>query len=131
MAWKKYPRKIECVFLIGLRNIIEHRGLPEIDTLTFGECQASINNFEDILINEFGDENALMVNLSLAMQLTRMSQQAQIDALKKVQSKNFTIVKKYIEDYKRDLEQEILESQQYRLRALLVPLIGKKASSSD
>ncbi|WP_312269178.1 DUF3644 domain-containing protein [Pseudescherichia sp.] len=125
------PEKSNVFFLIGLRNIIEHRGLPEIDTLTFGECQASINNFEDILINEFGDENALMVNLSLAMQLTRMSQQAQIDALKKVQSKNFTIVKKYIEDYKRDLEQEILESQQYRLRALLVPLIGKKASSSD
>ncbi|MEC3905109.1 DUF3644 domain-containing protein [Leclercia adecarboxylata] len=39
--------------MIGLRNIIEHRGLPEIDTLTFGECQAAINNFEDILEKEF------------------------------------------------------------------------------
>lgn len=128
---KNTPEKSNLFFLIGLRNVIEHRGLPEIDTLTFGECQSSINNFEDILINEFGDENALMLNLSLAMQLTRMSQQSQIDALKKVQSSNFTLIKKYIDDFKQDLEKEILESQQYRLRALLVPLVGKKASSSD
>ncbi|ENR0230490.1 DUF3644 domain-containing protein [Enterobacter roggenkampii] len=125
------PEKINIHFLIGLRNIIEHRGLPEIDTLTFGECQAAINNFEDILEKEFGDDHALMVNLSLAMQLTRMSQQAQVDALKRLQSKNFGVVKKFIDDFKKDLSDEIIESQQFRLRALLVPLVGKKASNSD
>ncbi|ECF3544547.1 DUF3644 domain-containing protein [Salmonella enterica] len=125
------PEKLNLQFLIEIRNIIEHRGLPEIDALTFGECQAAINNFEDILEKEFGDDNSLMMNLSLAMQLTRMSQQAQIDALKKLQSKNFNIIKKFIEDFKKDLSDDIIESQQFRLRALLVPLVGKKASNSD
>ncbi|EBU9729515.1 DUF3644 domain-containing protein, partial [Salmonella enterica subsp. enterica serovar Teshie] len=32
---------------------------------------------------------------------------------------------------KKDLSDDIIESQQFRLRALLVPLVGKKASNSD
>lgn len=123
--------KSNLLFLIGLRNIIEHRGLPLVDLLTFGECQAAINNFENILIKEFGESNALMVNLALAMQLTRATQQAQIDAIKQFQTENFNIVKNFMDDFKNDLSDDIVQSQQYRLRALLVPLVGKNAKQSD
>lgn len=123
--------KANLFFLIGLRNIIEHRGLPAIDLLTFGECQAAINNFENIIIKEFGEDSALMINLALAMQLTRATQQAQIDAVKQFQTQNFNAVKKFIDDYKNELSDNIVESQQYRLRALLVPLVGKNAKQSD
>ncbi len=123
--------KANLLFLIGLRNIIEHRGLPAIDLLTFGECQAAINNFENLITKEFGEQNALMINLALAMQLTRASQQAQIDAIKQFQSTNFSVVKKFMDDFKNELSDNIVQSQQYRLRALLVPLVGKNASQSD
>ncbi|MDY4372982.1 DUF3644 domain-containing protein [Pectobacterium carotovorum] len=123
--------KANLLFLIGLRNIIEHRGLPAIDLLTFGECQAAINNFENMIIKEFGEKNALMINLALAMQLTRATQQAQIDAIKQFQAENFNIVKKFMDDYKNELSDDIVQSQQYRLRALLVPLVGKNAKQSD
>lgn len=123
--------KANLLFLIGLRNIIEHRGLPAIDLLTFGECQAAINNFENIIIKEFGEDNALMINLALAMQLTRATQQAQIDAIKQFQTENFNVVKNFMVDYKNELSDDIVQSQQYRLRALLVPLVGKNAKQSD
>lgn len=131
--WNKTDpaEKHNLIFLIGLRNIIEHRGLPTIDLLTFGECQAALNNFETLIINEFGDDNALMLNLALAMQLTRASQQAQIEAIKQIQCHNFEVVKQYIDDYKKELTDNIIESQQFRVRALLVPLVGKKAAQSD
>jgi hypothetical protein len=123
--------KANLLFLIGLRNVIEHRGLPAIDLLTFGECQAAINNFENIIIKEFGEDNALMINLALAMQLTRATQQAQIDAIKQFQTENFNVVKSFMVDYKNELSDDIVQSQQYRLRALLVPLVGKNAKQSD
>lgn len=123
--------KANLLFLIGLRNIIEHRGLPAIDLLIFGECQAAINNFENIIIKEFGEDNALMINLALAMQLTRATQQAQIDAIKQFQTENFNVVKNFMDDYKSELSDDIVQSQQYRLRALLVPLVGKNAKQSD
>lgn len=123
--------KANILFLIGLRNIIEHRGLPAIDLLTFGECQAAINNFENLIVKEFGEENALMINLALAMQLTRTTQQAQIDAIKQFQTENFNVVKNFMDDYKNELSDDIIQSQQYRLRALLVPLVGKNAKQSD
>lgn len=36
-----------------------------------------------------------------------------------------------METYREDLEDDIVESQQYRIRALLVPKLGNHAKSSD
>ncbi len=125
------PEKANIRFLIGLRNKIEHRSLPAIDLLACGECQAALNNFETILVDEFGPDYALMANLAISMQLTRISEQAQIEAKKDLQSKNYEIVKNYMETYKNDLSDEILESSKYRLRAFLIPKIGNRETSSD
>jgi hypothetical protein len=123
--------KTNIEFLVGLRNRIEHRSLPAIDLAVSGECQSSLNNFENILISEFGDEYALIANLATTMQLTRISQQAQADALKQLQRDNYRVVREYMETFKRDLDDEILESQKYRIRAFLIPKLGNHAKSSD
>ncbi|GAB3234369.1 DUF3644 domain-containing protein [Pseudaeromonas pectinilytica] len=64
--WKgvSCPEKSNLDFLIGLRNKIEHRNLPALDLAISGECQASLSNFESILVEEFGDEHALMSHLA-------------------------------------------------------------------
>lgn len=125
------PEKANIKFLIGLRNKIEHRNLPAIDLAVVGECQSALNNFEEIIVQEFGDNHALTTSLAFAMQLTRVSEQAQIDALKQMQKENYKVVQEYMETYREDLNDEIVQSQKYRLRAFLVPKLGNHATTSD
>ncbi|MGO2074747.1 MAG: DUF3644 domain-containing protein [Pseudoalteromonas sp.] len=131
--WKgiEAPEKANIKFLIGLRNKIEHRSLPAIDLAVCGECQSALSNFETILVEEFGDEHALTASLAIAMQLTRISEQAQIDALKQIQKDNYKVVRNYMETYRNDLNDDIVESQKYRIRAFLVPKLGNHAKSAD
>jgi hypothetical protein len=125
------PEKANIKFLIGLRNKIEHRSLPAIDLAVSGECQSALNNFENILVEEFGDDYALTASLAIAMQLTRISEQAQIDALKQIQKENYKVVREYMETYHNDLNDEVVQSQKYRMRAFLVPKLGNHAKSAD
>lgn len=111
--------KANLKFLIELRNKIEHRSLPAIDLLTTGEYQSALNNYENLIVKEYGDEYALITNLSMAMLLTEISAQAQIDALKQLQTDNYRVVKEYMETYRNGLSNEISQSQKYRLRAYL------------
>jgi len=46
-------------FFIPLRNRIEHRHLPELDANIFGECQAMLLNFDDMVAQEFGAKHCL------------------------------------------------------------------------
>ncbi|MBO1896178.1 hypothetical protein HNW13_010395 [Shewanella sp. BF02_Schw] len=117
--------------MVGLRNKIEHRSLPAIDLAVAGECQSTLSNFENILVEEFGDEYSLCANLAIAMQLTRISEQAQIQAMKQLQRENYRVVREYMETFKNDLSEEVFQSQQYRLRAFLVPKLGNHAKTSD
>ncbi|HID8401944.1 DUF3644 domain-containing protein [Serratia marcescens] len=123
--------KSNILFLVGLRNKIEHRFLPIIDLTCSGECQAALTNFENILTKEFGDEHALLVNLAVSMQLSRASLEAKIEALKQFQSQNYAVVREFMEMQRRELSDDILQSQEYRIKAFLVPKIGNHASSSD
>ena len=108
------PEKANLEFLIGLRNKIEHRSLPAIDLAVAGECQSALSNFESILVEEFGDEHALTANLAFSMQLTRISEQAQIDALKQLQKENYKVVREFMETYRNDLNDEVVQSQNIR-----------------
>lgn len=126
-----YPEKANLKFLIGLRNKIEHRSLPAIDLFTGGECQSALNNFENLIVKEFGDEYALVTNLAMAMQLTEISAQAQVDALKQLQTDNYRVVKEYMESYRESLSDAISQSQKYRLRAYLIPKLGNHATTSN
>ncbi|MEJ2911751.1 DUF3644 domain-containing protein [Pseudoalteromonas sp. C12FD-1] len=123
--------KANIKFLIGLRNKIEHRSLPAIDLAVCGECQSALSNFETLLVEEFGDDHALTASLAIAMQLTRISEQAQLDSLKQLQKENYKVVREYMETYRNDLNDDIVQSQKYRIRAFLVPKLGNHAKSTD
>jgi hypothetical protein len=56
-------------FLSGLRNLIVHRNLPEIDASIFAECQASVLNFNEYLGDYFGYKQKIDVILSFSIQL--------------------------------------------------------------
>ncbi|MGK7897705.1 MAG: DUF3644 domain-containing protein [Xenococcus sp. (in: cyanobacteria)] len=123
--------KANLEFLIGLRNKIEHRSLPAIDLYVEGECQAAITNYENILTQEFGERYSLGSSLAISMQLTKISQQSRINALKELQTKNYRVIKNYIDKYRDDLDDEISLSQEYRISVFLVPKLGNHAKSAD
>jgi hypothetical protein len=116
--------------LIALRNKIEHRFVPEMDILVSGFCQAALMNFEDLLVEEFGEYFALGETLALALQLTAFSEELD-EALRGIQSEQYEAVKTYIEDFSQPLPNEIVQSSRFSFRAFLVPKIGNHATSSD
>jgi len=118
-------------FLIGLRNKIEHRSLPELDFIVAGECQSCITNFENFIVQEFGDEYSLNANLAISMQLSQTSQKSQESALKEFQSKNYKVIREYIKDFQDGLDDDVRTSQEYRLSVFLVPKLKNHAKSSD
>ncbi|KTC89481.1 DUF3644 domain-containing protein [Fluoribacter dumoffii] len=126
------PEKANLKFLIGLRNKIEHRNLPHIDLMVAGYCQAALSNFETLMVEEFGEHHALLTNLAIAMQLTRVATKQQEIALKIFQKDNYQVIKQFMETFNNDLcNDEILDSQKYRIRAFLIPKIGNHQNSSD
>ena len=59
------PERQNLEFLLGLRNKIEHRYLPELDPSLYGECQAALLNLEDLIVSNFGKKHALMEQLDV------------------------------------------------------------------
>lgn len=65
------PARKNLEFVVKLRNKIEHRFLPVLDIEIFGECQALLNNFEQLMCETFGDKYALSASLAFALQFGR------------------------------------------------------------
>ena len=61
------PSRKNIEFFLELRNKIEHRYYPELDPALYGECQAMLMNFEDLLVNEFGTDMALLDEVGVAL----------------------------------------------------------------
>lgn len=121
------PIKSNLIFLIGLRNKIEHRDLPLIELKVAGHCQSCINNFEQILINEFGHEHALNKNITLALQLSRSHEQ--MSALNNIQLYVEPIYQ-YIDKFEDQLPNDFLKSPEYRISYFLTPKISNHKTTS-
>src|SRR3989344_1706453 len=98
------PERKNIEFFIKLRNKIEHRFVPEIDKDIFGECQAMLINYEDIITKEFGDNFAVSENLVFALQFSKLLHAKQ---------------------------KEVVGSMNYNFRVFLIPKIGSNKNSSD
>jgi hypothetical protein len=64
------PERKNLEFLIGLRNKIEHRHIPEPDAGLYGECQAALLNLEAIISEQFGPRFALSEQLAVSLQFS-------------------------------------------------------------
>jgi len=118
-------------FFVGLRNKIEHSFIPRIDPDIFGECQSYLINFEEVLTKEFGINYALADSLIFALQYSRLRTDEQLLATRKIQSKSFNIVKKYIDDYRRNLDPVILADPRFAFRMFLIPKPANNQNTAD
>ena len=120
------PVKSNLNFFIKLRNKIEHRHIDrdEIGVMIFGECQALLYNYENTLIDFFGENYALNESLSFAIQFSRLRKKNQIEASKKLLSKEVKELKSFIDNYRTALSDEIFNTQEYSIKLIQVPKIS-------
>lgn len=57
-------------FFIGIRNKIEHRywDSSTLDILLFGECQSLLYNYENLVVELFGNDYSINTSLAYALQ---------------------------------------------------------------
>lgn len=123
------PIRKNLEFFIGLRNKIEHRFMPSIDSQIFGECQSLLINFEEILTKEFGQKHAISGNLVFALQFSKYNQQKNVIKQEaKVQVKR---VLKYIQEFRQNIDEKLWQDERFSFRVLLIPKIGSNKNSSD
>lgn len=113
-------------FFIGLRNKIEHRHIAksEVDALIFGECQSLLFNYENVLVNLFGEAHSLNENLVYSLQFSHMRAKEQMEANKKILSKEVRQIREYVEKYRSSLPNEVFDSQEYSVKLIQIPKIS-------
>ncbi len=123
--------KANLEFFINLRNKIEHRMVPAIDLTVYGECQALLLNFEELLTSKFTGYYSLNSSLTIPVQILTSRQPWQYETMKKLQARHYDELKDYIDVYRQNLSDEIGNDNKYSFKAFLVPKIGNHRTSSD
>ena len=120
------PVKANLDFFIGLRNKIEHHNVDEreVDVLIFGECQSLLYNYENLLIQIFGEEYALNECLAFSLQFSYMRPEEQRQASKSVLSSEMREIRSYIDNYRSSLRDEIFDSQEYSIKLIQIPKVS-------
>jgi hypothetical protein len=128
---KNSPIKKNLEFFIAIRNKIEHRFLPSLDYEICGECQALLQNYEKILIQEFGEKYCLSDTFSIPLQLLTIKPEWKNSVLKELQGKQYHFIKTFIDGYRTSLEDSIWQSNEYCFRVFLVPKLGNNQRTSS
>jgi|SRR5579864_64915 len=125
------PVRANLRFIIGLRNKIEHRDLPELDPALYGECQALLLNFEEFMVNRFGQRFALAEQLAVALQFSSIIPREKAKALKRLGAARTRSVRAYIEEFRAGLPPEVLTSTEYGFSVYLIPKTANRINSAD
>ena len=111
------PIRKNLEFFIKLRNRIEHKSLPEIDSNIFGECQSMLFNFDKFIETEFGEKYCIREALTFSLQLfpskSALSQSIKTNQVAKE-------VQTFIENYRSSISTDVMESGKYAFKAFLI-----------
>lgn len=118
-------------FIGGLRNEIEHRSMPELDHHIFGECQACLFNFEDMLVKEFGAKHAMNESLALALQFSHLRNADQEKAIQTLRKPLQKVLSDYLTAFRSSLSGAIFQDMQFSYRVFLIPKIANHAQQGD
>ena len=125
------PVRKNLEMLLGVRNKIEHRNLPELDPILYGECQAALLNLEEFLEKEFGSKYGMAESLAVSLQFSRLSPAAKRRSVKELAGHNVESVIEYIEKFRGNLPPTTLESNKYSFSVYLVPKVAGRQKAAD
>ncbi len=114
-------------FFVPLRNMVEHKSLPEIDSDIFAECQSFLLNYDKILDREFGEKYCLKESLSFALQLYPSSKSL-INAI--VENPSAKPVVDFIKSYRSTISTETLNSGEYSFKAFLIQVANHQSKNT-
>ncbi|MDY7107958.1 MAG: DUF3644 domain-containing protein [Planctomycetota bacterium] len=125
------PERKNLEFLIGLRNKIEHRHLPEFDAPLYGECQAALLNLEQLLADRFGAKYVLAEQLAVSLQFSQLIPEEKKRAARSLASASANSVREYVEKFRGSLPAAVLNSMRYSFNVYLVPKVVNRESAAD
>jgi uncharacterized protein DUF3644 len=128
---KNPPERANLQFLVGLRHKIEHRHLPELDATLYGECQAALMNFDELLATEFGTRYSLNESLAFSLQFSKSIPPQRATALRRHLASVGRGVLDFIDRFRNHLPDELINDQKYSFRVYLVPKVTTKPTSAD
>lgn len=111
------PVRKNLELFLGLRNKIEHRSVPEIDSAIFGECQAMLLNFDETLQREFGPKYCLREYLSFALQMYP-SAAGLGEAVKKNPAAKSAA--DFVKQFRSSITADVLNNSKFSLKAFLI-----------
>ena len=114
-------------FFIPLRNKIEHRSMPELDASIFGECQAMLLNFDELLEKEFGKKYCIRESLSFSLQLFP-SADSLVEAVKRNPAAK--PIAEFIQRYRSTVSPETLVSGKYSFKAFLIQVANHPSADA-
>lgn len=121
------PVRKNLEFFIPLRNRIEHRSMPELDATIFGECQAMLLNFDEMVEKEFGAKLCIRESLSFALQLfpsaTGLAAAMQHSPATKQ-------VADFIQKYRSTISADVAGSGKFAFKAFLIQVGNHKSDSA-
>jgi len=125
------PERRNLEFFVGLRNKIEHRSMPALDQSIFGECQALLFNFEDLLCRTFGTKFALNESLTLALQFSMLRSESQSKAAQRLYEHMTTNVQQYVSKFRSGLSVTELHDMKYSFKVFLIPKLANNPGQAD
>ena len=125
------PERRNIEFLVGLRNKIEHRNVPELDAGLYGECQAALLNLESMLSTEFGSRYALTEQLAISLQFSGIVPSEKRKAAGQLASASAKTIKDYVEKFRAGLPSSTLNSTKYSFNVYLVPKVANRKQFAD
>jgi hypothetical protein len=125
------PERKNLEFIIGLRNKIEHRHLPELDAGLYGECQAALLNLEALISGEFGARYALSEQLAVSLQFTGLVPTEKKKAAAALASVAAKTIRDYVEKFRGGLPSSTLNSTKYSFNVFLVPKVANRKELAD
>lgn len=121
------PIRKNLEFFVPLRNMIEHKSIPEIDADIFAECQAMLLNYDKIMEKEFGTKFCLRESLSFALQLFPSSKS--LNSAIVANHSNKPIVD-FIKAYRSGITTEITNSGEFAFKAFLIQVANHQTKNT-
>lgn len=121
------PIRKNIEFFIPLRNMIEHKSIPEIDSDIFAECQSFLLNYDKIMEREFGINHCLRESLSFALQLYPSSKSLNNAIIQNPSTKSIV---DFIKSYRSSITTETLNSGEYSFKAFLIQVANHDSKNT-
>jgi len=123
-----HPVRRNVEFFIGFRNKIEHRYEQLLESVVAGKSQSLIMNYEQTLVDSFGEREGLADRLRFPVFLSSLSEAA-VTTLKETHKRLPKRVTSYVEEYDEMLTDEVRSDYRYDFRIYLIPQTGPKTEA--